>query len=125
MSDIETEAVLEANEAFYRSMRASDLGAMNALWSRTRRVSCTHPQGPSLFGREAVMESWRVIFARAEGVPIHATGAHAVLTGKTAMILCREEVGPTHLIATNIFVREGDSWRMVNHQSAPVPGGTA
>jgi len=121
MSDIETEALLEANEAFYRAMRAADLAAMNALWSRTRRVSCTHPDGPSLFGREAVMESWRVIFASPDGVPIQAAESRAVVIGRTAMVLCREELGNRQLMASNVFVREGAGWHMVNHQATPIP----
>ena len=121
MSDIETEALLEANEAFYRAMRAGDLAAMSALWSRTRRVSCTHPDGPSLFGREAVLESWRVIFARPNGIPIQPAEPSAVVTGTTAMVLCREELSDLQLMASNVFVREGTGWRMVNHQAAPIP----
>ncbi|MCL5776051.1 nuclear transport factor 2 family protein [Limibaculum sp. FT325] len=120
MSDIETEAVIEANESFYRAMRGCDLRAMDAVWSRVRRVSCSHPGGPSLFGREAVMESWRGIFSRSRALAIEALEPHAIVAGQTAMILCREEIGRLRLIASNVFVRERDGWRMVNHQVAPI-----
>lgn len=122
MSDTETEALLEANEAFYRAMRTGDLAAMDALWSHARRVSCIHPNCPAIFGREAVMESWRVILELHEPPQVHAIAPRPILTGRTAIVLCREDLGHIELMASNAFVREADRWRMVNHQAAPIPG---
>ena len=114
-------AVLDANEAFYRAMREGDLEAMEALWARDRSVSCTHPSGPAVFGRGAVMESWRLIL-RHEAPDIHAGEEQVIVTGKTAMVLCTERIGRSELIASNVFVREDGAWRMVTHQAAHVPG---
>lgn len=125
MPQTHTQTLLDANESFYRAMRSGDLAAMNALWSRDRRVSCTHPDGPALFGREAVMESWRILFARPVPLHIHGVDACVTVTGRTAMILCRETVGHIDLIASNIFVNEAGAWRMTNHQAAIVRGATA
>lgn len=121
MPDLETEALMEAHAAFYRAIRHADLAAMDALWSRRRRVSCTHPNGPSLFGREAVMESWRMILAQPRPPQLHATEPQPIVAGRTAMILCREALGQLQLIASNVFVHERTGWRMVNHQAAIVP----
>ncbi len=119
MSD--TAAVLDANEAFYRAMREGDLDAMEALWARERSVSCTHPNGPAIFGRAAVMASWRLILAHLPP-DIHATDPQPIITGRTAMVLCREKIGSVELMASNAWVREDGAWRMVNHQAAPIPG---
>lgn len=122
----DTAAVLDANEAFYRAMRAGDLAAMEALWSRERTVSCTHPDGPAIFGREAVMASWELILGH-RPPEICADDAQAIITGQSAMVLCREVIdsgsGSVELMASNAWVREDGAWRMVNHQAAVIPGG--
>lgn len=114
-------AVLSANDAFYDAMRRGDLSAMDRLWVRRRPVSCTHPSGPQILGRAAVMESWRLILE--EGVPpaIRAEDARAVVTGGAALVLCREQIGPVSLMASNSFVLEDGAWRMLTHQAAPMP----
>ncbi len=119
MSD--TAAVLDANEAFYRAMREGDLDAMEALWARERSVSCTHPNGPAIFGRLAVMASWRAILGH-QPPEIRPEDPQAIVTGRTAMVLCREKIGAVELMASNAWVREDGAWRMVNHQAAHIPG---
>jgi len=109
--------VLAANAAFYRAMRAGDLAAMDGLWARDRSVSCTHPEAPALVGRAEVMESWRLILIEGEAPDIECHDAYAIVTGATAMVLCREVLGEMELIASNAFVREDGEWRLVNHQA--------
>lgn len=117
----DTDDVRVANEAFYRAMRERDLDAMDGLWSRERAVSCTHPSGPTIYGRNAVMASWRLILAH-QPPAIHPADERIILTGRTAMVLCRERIGHIEMMASNAWVREGDGWRMVNHQAAHIPG---
>jgi len=117
----DTAAVLDANDAFYRAIREGDLDAMEALWARARPVSCTHPNGPAIFGRAAVMASWRLILGHLPP-EIHAADPQPIITGQTAMVLCREKIGSAELMASNAWVREDDAWRMVNHQAAHIPG---
>ena len=113
-------AVLDANQAFYRAMRQGDLDAMDALWARARSVSCTHPSGPAIFGRAAVMESWKLILGHLPP-DIHPAAAQAIVTGRTAMVLCTEHIGPVELMASNAWVREDGAWRMLNHQATHMP----
>jgi len=113
--------VRRANAAFYRAMREGNLDAMEALWSRERAVSCTHPSGPTIYGRNAVMASWRLILAH-QPPEIHPADERVILTGRTAMVLCRERIGRIEMMASNAWVREGAAWLMVNHQAAHIPG---
>jgi hypothetical protein len=122
MSETETEALLEANERFYSAMRDGDLAAMDGLWSHGRRISCTHPNSPAIFGRAAVMESWRTILEDHDPPQVHARAPRAIVTGRTALVLCREDLGHVELMASNAFVFENGGWRMVNHQAAHIPG---
>ena len=50
MSD--EEAVLAANEEFYRAFAARDLAAMDALWAQETPVACVHPGWDALVGRD-------------------------------------------------------------------------
>ena len=114
-------AALAANRRFYGAMRAADLDAMDDIWSRQRPVSCAHPGRPPIFGREAVMESWRVILSIRDAPDIRPVGPHAIVTGRTALVVCREEVGAVAIMASNTFVLERGDWRMVSHLAERLP----
>ena len=115
----DSEAVLFANEAFYRAFADRDVAAMEALWSRAAPVACLHPGWGPIFGRDEVMASWAAIVA-APGAPdirCHAPRAH--ILGDVARVVCFEEIAGSLLVATNLFVREGRLWKMVHHQAGP------
>ncbi|WP_285669747.1 nuclear transport factor 2 family protein [Paralimibaculum aggregatum] len=121
----ETE-VLAANAAFYAAMRRGDRGAMAALWSVRFEVSCTHPGGPTLTGRAAVIGSWDAVLAESPGPEIRVSGPVAVVSGRTALVLCEERIAGARLIAVNAFMLEDEAgdggapggWRMIGHHAA-------
>jgi hypothetical protein len=113
------DAVLFANEAFYRAFADRDYKAMAALWSRAAPVTCLHPGWAALIGRDEVLESWRRILAHDASPKVVCRRAHAELHGETALVLCYEEIDGQLFAATNIFRREGRHWLMVHHQSGP------
>ncbi len=118
----ETDAALTANLDFYQAFASADFAAMNALWSRSAPVLCIHPGWPALNGRAAVMQSWRNIFANPQPTRVMCHDDQAFLYGDFAVVVCEEELAEGHLVATNIFVKEGGRWRMVHHQSSPLVG---
>ena len=113
------ENVLAANAAFYAAFAKRDPAAMDALWSRRAPVACIHPGWQSLMGRDAVMASWRGIFA-GPAPTIVCTEPSVHLLGATAFVVCLEDIPDGRLIATNIFVREENQWLLVHHQAGPV-----
>ncbi len=115
MSD--QEAVLAANEAFYRAFAARDLPAMAALWSQRAPVACIHPGWNPLTDREAVMASWAGILGGGSSPNIRCLGPVAFVTGDTAFVICYEVIEDGFLAATNIFVREAGGWTIVHHQA--------
>lgn len=117
MSD--TDAVLFANEAFYRAFADRDEDAMDALWSDTDQVACLHPGWGPLIGREEVVESWKAIIRNPDSPEILCHTPHAHVYGNTAYVICFEEIGGSFLVATNVFVRDGRLWKMVHHQAGP------
>ena len=112
--------VLDANEVFYRLIRTGDYLAMEDLWARYRPISCSHPGGMMLIGREAVMQSWHQILAH-DPPAIWPEEQQAVVRGSSAFVLTIERAEGAELMATNGFVLEGGFWRMINHQAIQMP----
>jgi len=113
----DSDAVLAANLEFYRAFTLRDLVAMDALWAHEAPVSCIHPGWPPLAGRDAVMESWQGILANPDSPRIVCYDEQVSLYGEAALVLCEEELDGGTLVATNVFVREGDAWKMAHHQA--------
>ena len=115
----DTQAVLFANEAFYQAFSDGDSDAMDALWARKAPVACIHPGWAPLADRNEVMTSWHAILASENRPVIQCHVAKTFLYGTTAFVICYEEVNNGFLVATNVFVREDGSWKMVHHQAGP------
>jgi len=109
--------VLAANDAFYLAFSTGDYTAMEGLWAESVPASCVHPGWPPVRGRAKVMQTWRGILANPPRPAILALEAEATVTGDTAFVVCFEAIGEIYLVATNFYVREGDLWRIVHHQS--------
>lgn len=115
------EAVLAANEAFYRAFSMRDVARMERIWARAVPVACLHPGWPALFGRAAVIESWQQILSAPTAPAIRCLDEHVVVLGTTAYLICIEVIDSTRLVATNLFVLEEGVWQMVLHQAGPTP----
>jgi predicted nuclease with RNAse H fold len=116
----EKDKVLSANLEFYRAFTLRDVTAMEALWARTLPVSCVHPGWMALRDRDAVMASWRDILANPEAPRVMCHDEDAVLYGDFAIVTCEEALESNTLVATNIFAREDDAWRLIHHQAGPL-----
>ena len=116
-------AVLFANEAFYLAFATRDLKSMEEVWSRDAPVTCVHPGWRPLTGRDEVMESWVTILGNPAAPAIEFRGARAFLYGDVACVLGYEVMQAGTLVATNTFVKEGTSWRLVHHHASPVADG--
>jgi ketosteroid isomerase-like protein len=115
-----TEAVLNANDAFYNAFNQKDPALMDQVWADSDDVTCVHPGWNLLRGREAVLESWRSILTNPQQPRIVTGGATVARFGALAIVVCRELVAGSPLVATNVFVLEGESWKLVHHHSGPV-----
>ena len=113
------EAILFANEAFYAAFAGKGYAAMDSLWA-DGEVTCIHPGWPPLRGREAVMKSWRDILGH-EPPDVSAHHAEAALQNGVAVVTCIELIPgpgrPQALSATNMFVKQGNAWKIVHHQA--------
>ncbi len=92
---------------------------MEALWSTAHLVACIHPGWQALHGRTQVIASWRAILQNPDSPEIECSDAKALVIGDCAFVTCTENMEGNQLVATNIFARDGEDWKMVHHQAAP------
>lgn len=128
MSDLDE--VEQANARFYRAFEALDLREMEAVWAHGENVKCVHPGWPLLIGWDAVRSSWQAIFEGAAEMRFTISAVLADVTGDLAWVTCTENilsevrgrVTVTSVLATNIFERASDGWRLVHHHASHVVG---
>lgn len=118
LSDLD--AVLSTNLEFYRAFNDRDYPAMEALWAKTAPVLCIHPGWTAIAGRDHVVQSWRAILANPQSPQIMVHDDRAFLYGDVAIVQCEEELDAGHLAATNMFVREAETWKMIHHQASQI-----
>lgn len=118
LSDLD--AVLSANLEFYRAFNDRDYRAMETLWAKTAPVLCIHPGWTAIAGRDHVVQSWRAILANPQSPQVMVHDDRAFLYGDVAIVQCEEELDAGHLAATNMFVREAETWKMIHHQASQI-----
>ena len=136
MSERYKDEVLMANESFYRAIGDGDSECMEKFWLKDKEVKCVHPGWPMLYGREAVLESWKNIFENGGPVQIELSDVSVQVSGDVAWVICIEKI--SHRLgdevqvgfaqSTNIFVHSDSSWLICVHHASPMPtpggGGT-
>ena len=120
----EDEALRVANQTYYLAFARRDAEGMARLWAQDG-ISCVHPGWPPLFGRDAVLASFREIFRNPLQDEIALGGETVIRAGDDGRIVCIEQVGGAKLVATNWFRRVNSQWLLVHHQASPLAAGPA
>jgi len=113
-------ALINANEAFYAAFATSNADSMQELWSTQSDITCIHPGWPPLNGAEDVLGSWHCILS-AESPLVGISDTRAYMLGNVGYVICQEHLEPGVLVATNIFLLEGENWKLVHHQAGISP----
>lgn len=121
MPQSEKQKVLAANATFYDAFCAGDMDVMRAVWSDRETICVFHPNTRGIEGRTAVMRSWEAILGDGGPQDIRAVDPIAIITGKSAMVICEEKIGTARMIATNLFANEDGVWMMIHHQATRLP----
>lgn len=120
--------VREASAQFYaalNSMVNGDAGPLADIWSHSKDVTTMHPIGGREVGWDEVKGSWEQVAAIATDGQVEMTDqlirvsdgmayeegierGHAMMAGERVSIEQR---------ATNIYRREGGSWKIVHHHA--------
>ncbi|MFD5727426.1 nuclear transport factor 2 family protein [Streptomyces sp. NPDC058368] len=130
-------AVEQANTAYYEAVERGDLDALTSAWlpDEELTVSCVHPGWPVLSGRREVLRSYALIMANTEYIQFFLTDVGVSMTADTALVTCTENIlsgGPAEegaslgplvgqlVVATNVFRRTPDGWKLWSHHGSPV-----
>jgi ketosteroid isomerase-like protein len=121
----------DAEAAFYEAFTKSDLDAMMAVWADDDDIYCVHPQGGRVTGVADVRESWRRIFNSRQTLTFALREQHLV-HGMMFSVHCvyediqleDESHARASTVATNIYMRTDQGWRMVAHHASPAAAPT-
>ena len=132
MTETRFDSPQAAESAFYEAFQRADLDAMRAVWADDDDIVCVHPMGPRLQGRDAVMQSWRDILGSGAALRFHVNHSHFIADAGLSVHSVHENISQGTavrglVIATNVYRKTADGWRMVLHHGSPgnvelVPG---
>ncbi|MGZ4436440.1 MAG: nuclear transport factor 2 family protein [Nocardioides sp.] len=129
------EVVQAANTAFYAAFESADLDAMQDLWLEDGETLCVHPGALPVRGTSAINRSWALIMANTPYIQFFLTDVGVSVLGDVASVTCTENVltadertgpdafGGARAVATNVFVRTPEGWRLWIHHASPVMSG--
>lgn len=117
---------------FYEALREADLDKLMALWAEDEEVMCVHPGGPRVVGAGAIRATFEAIFASG-GIPVQPERVRRVHSLAAAVHNVVERVaaptpeGPRGgtVVATNVYLKTAQGWRMVMHHASPGTAGDA
>ena len=116
----------DTEAAFYESLQSGDIDRLMACWADEDEIVCVHPGGARLVGAAAIRASFDVMFAssairafaeKIRKVDSMSSAVHSVLQ----RIEVLTEEGPRHayVIATNVYHKTAQGWRLVAHHASP------
>ncbi|WP_457281576.1 YybH family protein [Polaromonas sp. P5_D5] len=112
--------------AFYEALQSGDIEKLMACWGDDDDIVCVHPGGARLVGPAAIRATFDAMFANGT-INAQAIKVRKVETMSACVhsVLERIEVltdeGPRHayVIATNVYHKGAQGWRMVAHHASP------
>lgn len=115
----------EVETAFYTAFAATDIELMGEVWIEGPGAVCVHPGGDLLSGRTAVLRSWADILAGAQIPEIRYRVIQRLGSDRVAVHLVEELIrpsrsreAPNRVLATNVYQRDPDGWRMAAHHAS-------
>lgn len=116
----------ETEVSFYEAMQAGDVDRMMRVWADEEDIACVHPGGPRMVGTVAVRAGFEAVFASG---PVHVSIEHVrrmesavcAVHHVTERVTATGPDGPrtAFVMATNVFLRTPQGWRMVAHHASP------
>ena len=118
----------ETEAAYYDALARADVEALMRLWADDEEIVCIHPGAARLVGHVAIRNTWEEILSRG-GLQLQPRQLHATQSMTTAIHSVIEEVvrpdnvmSEIHIVATNIYLKTAQGWRMVMHHASAAPG---
>jgi ketosteroid isomerase-like protein len=122
----------DVEQAFYEALERADLEAMMEVWAEDEEIVCIHPGGPRLTGYEQVRESWAQMFKSRQRLQVHLSNPVYVQGMMLSIHSAHENIAVAGepkarppMVATNVYLRTGNGWRLLVHHASPAPASPA
>jgi ketosteroid isomerase-like protein len=116
----------DVEAAFYEALQTADIEKLMTCWADEDEIVCIHPGGPRVVGAVAIRATFEAMFANGSirAWPERARKTQAVASAVHNVLERIEVPGPTGpsqawVIATNVYHRTAQGWRMVAHHASP------
>lgn len=111
---------------FYEALQTSDLDRLMACWADEDDVICVHPGGPRLIGLGAIRAAFESMFSNGN-IRIEAQAVRKIEAMASSVHSVRERIeiltneGPldAFVMATNVYHKTAQGWRLVAHHASP------
>jgi ketosteroid isomerase-like protein len=116
----------EIEQQFYEALQRGDIERLMSVWSDDEEISCVHPGGPRVVGAGAIRAAFESIFGngavnaqpeKVRRVQSHSCSVHSVL--EHVRIMTAEGPQSAWVVATNVYVKGAQGWRLVAHHASP------
>jgi len=116
----------DTESAFYDALRRGDIDLLMQCWADDDDILCVHPGGPRMLGAHAIRAAFEAMFAHgavhARPLQVHrvsgvSSAVHSVIE-QVEMVL-PDGVHRAMVLATNVYHRVPEGWRMVAHHASP------
>ena len=116
----------DVEAAFYEALQTGDIEKLMACWADEDEIVCVHPGGPRVVGVGAIRAAFDAMFAngsiqatpqRIRKITALASVVHNVL--ERIQILTEDGPREAYVIATNVYQKTPQGWRMVAHHASP------
>jgi len=111
---------------FYEALREADIDKLMALWADDDEVFCVHPGGPRVVGPRAIRVAFEAMFAngRIHAHPERVRRLHSLDSAVHNLVERIELLTPEgqrtgYVVATNVYLKTAQGWRMVAHHASP------
>ena len=113
---------------FYEALQQGDLAKLMTLWADDDEIVCVHPGGPRVVGPAAISATFEAIFANG-AIPVVPEQVHRLHTVSSAVHHLVERINvpgeegeqTAWVLATNVYLKTAQGWRMVAHHASPGP----
>jgi ketosteroid isomerase-like protein len=112
--------------AFYEALQNADIDKLMACWADEDEIVCVHPGGPRVVGPGAIRAAFDAMFANGSinvrpqsvrKIESLASAVHNVL--ERVEVMTEEGNREAYVIATNVYHKTPQGWRMVVHHASP------
>ena len=116
----------EVEAAFYDALQTGDIDKLMACWADEDDIVCIHPGGPRVVGASAIRATFEAMFANGtiRAWPERLRKVDALASAVHHLVERVEVLGPdgprnAWVLATNVYHKTAQGWRMVTHHASP------